>query len=444
MSYFLSYFPKMKRTESRRDGTIAEAEKAPRRKTNTWNKVFNERKRRVRGLWERNGIFYAQLNVDGTPIRFKLDHATTVPQAVTEQQVLKAQQRAGKLKRPADEPAPEQVKPGTKTLDQAIELYKEDRDDLKKKDPKTTERENSGLKILSEFGGRRALDSLDDKFRTDYAKWRQNPAKKAKLAQKFIPADPGKPERKIRRSVCGRTVDLDIMALGHVIDVCLREKWLGKNPFQLEWENLAKKPAKVRLIETEELNTLCKTAVDECPNRGELFSDYLKTLSLTGGREKETLAIEWDKHVHWDRRQFEFPGGKRGGGSQEAGEPRFIDFFPKLEKHLKEMKKRRDPTSPFLFPAKLNPQEHTETFKQTWIKVRKKMGIFGTDRDIGFHHTRHYFISHCVMAGIDFMTIAVWVGHRDGGILIGKVYGHLRPGHSATQAAKLAGNKAWN
>ena len=29
------------------------------------------------------------------------------------------------------------------------------------------------------------------------------------------------------------------------------------------------------------------------------------------------------------------------------------------------------------------------------------------------------------MSGIDFMTIAKWVGHQDGGVLIGKVYGHL-------------------
>jgi hypothetical protein len=33
----------------------------------------------------------------------------------------------------------------------------------------------------------------------------------------------------------------------------------------------------------------------------------------------------------------------------------------------------------------------------------------------GFQHLRHYFISMCVMSGIDFMTIAEWVGHQDRG-----------------------------
>lgn len=33
------------------------------------------------------------------------------------------------------------------------------------------------------------------------------------------------------------------------------------------------------------------------------------------------------------------------------------------------------------------------------------------------------------MARIDFMTIATWLGHKDGGILVGKVYGHLLDEH---------------
>jgi hypothetical protein len=43
----------------------------------------------------------------------------------------------------------------------------------------------------------------------------------------------------------------------------------------------------------------------------------------------------------------------------------------------------------------------------------------------------------CVMAGIDYMTIAAWLGHKDGGILIGKVYGHLNNEHRLNMAAKL-------
>jgi hypothetical protein len=42
-----------------------------------------------------------------------------------------------------------------------------------------------------------------------------------------------------------------------------------------------------------------------------------------------------------------------------------------------------------------------------------------------------------VMSGIDFMTIGRWVGHQDGGVLIGKVYGHLSNEHAKRQAKKI-------
>src|ERR1017187_8522456 len=48
-------------------------------------------------------------------------------------------------------------------------------------------------------------------------------------------------------------------------------------------------------------------------------------------------------------------------------------------------------------------------------------------------------LSGCVMRGVDFKTIALWASHRDGGMLVATKYGHLAPGHSESQAAKLNG-----
>jgi hypothetical protein len=41
------------------------------------------------------------------------------------------------------------------------------------------------------------------------------------------------------------------------------------------------------------------------------------------------------------------------------------------------------------------------------------------------------------MSGVDFMTVARWLGHKDGGILIGKVYGHLANEHTRAQAQRV-------
>ena len=61
---------------------------------------------------------------------------------------------------------------------------------------------------------------------------------------------------------------------------------------------------------------------------------------------------------------------------------------------------------------------------------------------VGFHDLRHFFASTCVMAGIDFMTIAGWLGHSDGGVLVGKVYGHLADEHKRRMADNLSILKA--
>ena len=41
------------------------------------------------------------------------------------------------------------------------------------------------------------------------------------------------------------------------------------------------------------------------------------------------------------------------------------------------------------------------------------------------------------MGRLDFMTIASWLGHSDGGVLVGKVYGHLADAHKARMAEGL-------
>ena len=51
---------------------------------------------------------------------------------------------------------------------------------------------------------------------------------------------------------------------------------------------------------------------------------------------------------------------------------------------------------------------------------------------------RHFFVSNAIEAGVDFATIAAWVGHKDGGVLVAKTYGHLRQSHSAAMAERMS------
>jgi integrase len=53
------------------------------------------------------------------------------------------------------------------------------------------------------------------------------------------------------------------------------------------------------------------------------------------------------------------------------------------------------------------------------------------------HDFRHLFATTCIESGIDIPTVSRWLGHKDGGALAMKTYGHLRREHAMEQAKKV-------
>ena len=54
------------------------------------------------------------------------------------------------------------------------------------------------------------------------------------------------------------------------------------------------------------------------------------------------------------------------------------------------------------------------------------------------HDLRHFFATHCIERGVDVPTVSRWLGHKDGGVLAMKTYGHVRNEHSR-KMGKLIG-----
>lgn len=123
------------------------------------------------------------------------------------------------------------------------------------------------------------------------------------------------------------------------------------------------------------------------------------------------------------------------GGVAKNHDARDVDFSPELKSLLIEMSESRPPDTTWLFPSPQRGEKdiHAKRLRESLNLVRKKAGL----PRFGFHDLRHFFASQCVMAGLDFMTISQWLGHSDGGILVGKVYGHLADTHKKAAAQKL-------
>jgi integrase len=163
---------------------------------------------------------------------------------------------------------------------------------------------------------------------------------------------------------------------------------------------------------------------------GPQLIDYLRFLAYCGARCNEALRVKWS--------DVDLPGKLLcigADGSSKNSKPRYVDLNADLEAHLQDMHSRRAPDTEWLFPSPQRGENDrpAKTLRESFNIVRQKAELGW----VGFHDLRHYFASRAVMAGIDFKTIAEWLGHQDGGVLLCKVHSHLLDGHKREMARKL-------
>jgi integrase len=383
-------------------------------------KVLDGRKHPVRGLWVRNGRFYAQLAIEDANTGVKkvrrvpllnsdAEPVQTAPQAIAEINRLRTQRADDDL------PAIGRTPKFSAYADDYLAFIKSGAGTKK---PGTISKEKSTLARWKEHLGDMRLDKI-------------KPVHVSAFMRKRLQAKRSK-----------RTVKLDIIALRNVLkrarDIDQHIRTLPIPP-GLNGELKSATP-KRPLFTHEALERLCEAAFATKTNEAgkdapvtknaREFVDYVRLLAYSGARRNEGLALRWDD-VDFEREQLTI--GATGDTKKQTA--RVVDFNPKLKSHLQEMMQRRANESQWIFPSPQRGDKdiHAQSFRESLSLARAKAGL----PKVGFHDLRHYFISYCVMSGIDFMTIAKWVGHRDGGILIGKVYGHLADDHAKAQAQRV-------
>ena len=221
-----------------------------------------------------------------------------------------------------------------------------------------------------------------------------------------------------------RTVNLHVVALRNLLKMAKVEGYFkGTLPTdgvtQMKVAHTERK-----LLTNEQIDAVCNEALTNHNRNGQQFADFIRLLAFCGGRTSEVLKLTW-ADVDFKNSVLVFKGA-----DTKNSQTRRVDFNPKLGGHLKSMFARK--SSDALFPSSRTDNPVT-SFKTILRKIRTDMKL----PHFTNHLLRHYFISMSVMAGIDYMTIAKWVGHKDGGVLIGKTYGHLNREHMEKMAKKL-------
>lgn len=367
-----------------------------------FSKVLDGRKQPVRSLWKRNGNYYAQIVQNGKQTKERLE-AKTDAQAVAALNALKVRRSEGKLRI---------VKHAPKLSD-AIEEYKAS-NVFNSKSEGSRENEATYFKAWKERLGDTRVDRID--------KAQIIAVRDDLIADKKVGGSEG--------TVSNRTANLYVLALRQVFKYLEDRGRLAEIP---RVKSLgASKHSKRSLLSDEECQRLLAACADAkvCQKNGLLLSHYLRFLMLTGAREQESCRIQW-KDLDLKRELLAIGSD----GLSKNKKSRTFHMSAELIELLLQMQEQRQPDCSFLFPSpqRGSKDTHIRTFKQSFGKVCQATNL----PHLGFHDFRHLFISKCVMAGVDYMTIAEWVGHQDGGVLIGKVYGHLNDQHKANRAKHL-------
>lgn len=148
-------------------------------------------------------------------------------------------------------------------------------------------------------------------------------------------------------------------------------------------------------------------------------ADLVELLAYSGCRIAEATALTW-QDVAFDSGTLTIRGGLDGTKNYET---RMLPMTNALRTLLLRLKSERVPR----LTERITPIDRAHTCLRTACR-RLEYPYFS------HHDFRHLFATTCIESGVDIPTVSRWLGHKDGGALAMRVYGHLRAEHSRSQA----------
>jgi len=149
---------------------------------------------------------------------------------------------------------------------------------------------------------------------------------------------------------------------------------------------------------------------------------FVRFLAYTGCRKSEAATVTW---ADCEEKEIVIRGDEQTGTKNWGF--RRVPILPDLRGLLQRLRSERldDPAS--------TPVLKVNECQGALTRACKKVEI----PRITHHDLRHLFATRCIEKGCDIPTVSRWLGHKDGGALAMKTYGHLRNEHSLTMAEKV-------
>lgn len=210
----------------------------------------------------------------------------------------------------------------------------------------------------------------------------------------------------------------------HIIDVAVERGVLYSNP-AVGLERKTVRPKRLELPTRLQFEAFIAEVRSAHSRDSQNCADFVQGLAFTGCRISEAAQIEW--------RDLNFETGEIfvKGDPEEAtknGEVRRVPMIPQARELFENMRHSR-----------ADEPNASKTFlvcesQKSMDRAAKKIGM----ARITHHDLRHFFATVSIESGVDIPTVSRWLGHKDGGALAMRTYGHLRREHSVAQAQKVS------
>jgi integrase len=216
-----------------------------------------------------------------------------------------------------------------------------------------------------------------------------------------------------------------VALLRHVFAVAVEAGVIYGNPAAAV-KRAQLRPKEIALPSSEKFNAM----VEEMRNGRGRFSrhcaDFVEGLAYSGMRLGEANTLEW-RNLDFAASEIAVRGdavtGTKGGEGWRRV-PMIQDARTLFERLRSE--RAHEPLDAKVFQVR--------ECQKAIDRAARKVGA----HRITHHDLRHLFATQCIESGVDIPTVSRWLGHKDGGGLAMKTYGHLRRQHSQAQAQKVS------
>jgi integrase len=178
----------------------------------------------------------------------------------------------------------------------------------------------------------------------------------------------------------------------------------------------------LELPETDQFRALVANVRKNSGGWGHKAADLIEFLAYSGLRiGSEAVWVNWED-IDWQRREIIVRGDPDTG--TKNSESRRVPLIPDMASLLERMGQGRPRSGRILEATRCN---------ESLARACRELGLKRNTH----HDLRHLFATRCIESGVDVPTVARWLGHKDGGALAMRTYGHLRNEHSQAMAQRV-------